>query len=462
VSRLSPDNLPQNAALPAYERAGRGVGIVHFGLGAFTRAHQAWYTDGAMALDGGDWMIAGVSMRSADVGEQLNPQGGLYTLAENSGEGTRLQVIGSVAQVLLAPESPDQIVALLAAPGTHVVTFTVTEKGYCRSADGSLDAALAEGGFYPLLADALAQRKAAGLGGLTLLSCDNLADNGHQLRALLGQYIAARMPDLADWVAQHCTFPCSMVDRIVPATTPEDRARIETQLNQRDEGVVMTEPFSQWVIEDAFAGPRPAWDKVGAQIVADVAPYETAKLRLLNGAHSALAYLGLEAGYTYVHEAVADPRLAALVGQLMAEAAATITPAPGQDLAAYARALIARFENPALNHRLIQIAMDGSQKVPQRWLAVLAQAQAQGRQCSAILTALGAWLRHIRGDNSAKWGPVSDPRAADLAGAWAAGADGVVDALFAPDGVVGGPWRPLPADLPVISAAAPSWREPVE
>ncbi|KAH2558041.1 hypothetical protein KXV42_009031, partial [Aspergillus fumigatus] len=159
------------------------------------------------------------------------------------------------------------------------------------------------GGFYPLLAEAFAARKAAEIGGLTLLSCDNLAYNGHQLKGLMGDYLAAHHPELIDWVAAHCTFPCSMVDRIVPATTEVDRAEVEGLLGLRDEGVVMTEPFSQWVIEDNFAGPRPAWEAVGAQIVADVAPYETAKLRMLNGAHSALAYCGLAAGHTYVHQA---------------------------------------------------------------------------------------------------------------------------------------------------------------
>ena len=442
MNRLSAHNLPVAASLPAYDRASRQVGIVHFGLGAFTRAHQAWYTDRAMAQQGGDWLICGVSLRSPAVGEQLNPQDGLYTLvecfgAEMSGAGASLQVIGSVAEVLLATSQRGDIIARLAAPATHIVTFTVTEKGYCRRADGGLDMALAAQGFYPLLAEALAQRKAAGLSGLTLLSCDNLADNGHQLRRLMGEYLAATAPDLADWVAQSCTFPCSMVDRIVPATTEADRASIEAQLGLRDEGVVMTEPFSQWVIEDSFAGPRPAWDRVGAQLVADVAPYETAKLRMLNGAHSMLAYCGLAAGYTYVHEAIADPALRAQALHLMLEEAAPTIPAPeGMDLAAYAAALIERFENPALNHRLIQIAMDGSQKIPQRWLATLAAAQGQGRECPALLAGIAAWIRHLGGAN----GPVDDPRAAELA--QAACSDDPVAAIFGPQGLLSSAWQP--------------------
>jgi fructuronate reductase len=197
------------------------------------------------------------------------------------------------------------------------------------------------------------------------MSCDNLADNGHQLRALLRSYLGETDPALLDWFEHHCTTPCTMVDRIVPATTQEDRAALEAMTGLRDEGAVVTEPFSQWVIEDAFAGPRPCLEVVGAQIVSDVAPYETAKLRMLNGAHSALAYLGLARGHAHVHEAVVDPVLRACVSRLMSEEAApTIHAGPDQDLAAYAAALLERFANPALNHRLIQIAMDGSQKIP--------------------------------------------------------------------------------------------------
>ncbi|WCT78837.1 mannitol dehydrogenase family protein [Novosphingobium humi] len=448
MSRISAQNLPANAALPAYDRAAKRIGIVHFGLGAFTRAHQAWYTDRAMEAFGGDWLIAGISLRSPTVGEQLNPQDGLYTLAEKSGEGTKLRVIGSVAEVIVAPENPARIKALLCAPTTHIVTFTVTEKGYCRKADGGLDLALAAQGFYPLLADAFAARKAAGIGGLTLLSCDNLADNGHQLKRLMGEYLAAYLPDLVDWVGAHCTFPCSMVDRIVPATTDADRAEVEGLLGLRDEGVVMTEPFSQWVIEDNFAGPRPAWDAVGAQIVGDVAPYETAKLRMLNGAHSALAYCGLAGGYTYVHQAVGDPVLRAMALRLMREEAAPTIPAPeGMDLAAYADALIERFDNPALNHRLIQIAMDGSQKIPQRWLATLAAHQAQGRSCPAILGAIAAWIKHLRGQN----GPVDDPRATELT--QAAKNTDPVHALFGAEGGMASPWLPTDQDAAAIRSA---------
>jgi fructuronate reductase len=216
---------------------------------------------------------------------------------------------------------------------------------------------------------------------------------------------------------------------------------------------VVTEPFSQWVIEDTFAGPRPRWEQVGAQLVNDVAPYELAKLRMLNGAHSALAYMGLERGHTFVHEAIADPALRPTVERLMRQEAATsFAPAPGQDVAAYADALLARFANPALQHRLAQIAMDGSQKIPNRWLPVLAEHRARGQRCPAVLVALAAWLRHVRGDNLSRSGPVDDPQAERLKQAWS-GADlaGAARALFGAGSVLAGPWQPDDEDLALMT-----------
>jgi fructuronate reductase len=341
------------------------------------------------------------------------------------------------------------VIAALAAPESHIVSFTVTEKGYCRAPDGSLDAAQAgSNSIYRFLAAGLRRRMDAGLGGLTLLSCDNLAENGRQLERLLDEYLAANDPNLRDWVAASCTCPSTMVDRIVPATTDADRSEVWALLGGIDDAAcVVTEAFSQWVIEDRFAGPRPRWEAVGAQLVGDVAPYELAKLRMLNGAHSLLAYVGLARGHSFVHEAIADPELNALVRQLMLDdVIPTLTPAPGQDLNAYAEALIARFANPALNHRLIQIAMDGSQKIPQRWLETLAANQRMGRECDAILAGLAAWLRHARGDNVARWGAVDDPLATAMKAAWdRAGASGIVDALFGAGGLVKSAWLPTPA-----------------
>lgn len=444
--------LPTGIARFSYDRAAQATGIVHFGIGAFHRAHQAWYTDLAMTAGDRDWMIAGVSLRSGTVAAQMNPQDGLYTLSERSRDGAHSRVIGSVREVTVAPQSPEQVVALLAAPATRIASFTVTEKGYCRAPDGSLDAAqTGEGSLYPFLAKGFARRRAAGLPGLTLLSCDNLAGNGQQLERLLAQYLAPRDADLASWVADACAFPSTMVDRIVPAATNADRAAVEALLGLRDEAAVMTEPFSQWVIEDRFANGRPRWELGGAQLVSDVAPYETAKLRMLNGAHSALAYLGLARGHSFVHQAIADPAIRPLIDRIVREEAApSLSPAPGQDLAAYAEALLTRFTNPALEHRLAQIAMDGSQKIPQRWLATLAHHQREGCACPAILTALGAWLRHVRGDN----GPVDDPSAETLKTAWEqSGESGILDALFGDNGLISVVWKPSANDRDLITAS---------
>jgi fructuronate reductase len=413
LSTATTANLPPSVAQPGYDRSTQKAGCVHFGIGAFHRAHQAVYNDDAMNGGERDWGIIGVSLRSPDVAEQMNPQDGLYTLAVRTGEQTRYRLIGSVQKVLVASQDPDSVIEAIASPDTNILTFTITEKGYCRASDGSLDPALAhEGSVYHFLRAGISARRAQGLGGLTLLSCDNLAANGAQLRRLVSDYFTLHDPDLLVWVSANCTFPSSMVDRIVPATTKADRDTANQALGLADEALVGTEPFSQWIIEDDFAGPRPAWEKVGATIVSDVAPYEMAKLRMLNGAHSALAYIGLCAGHAFVHEAVADPKIRPIIEQLIrVEAAATIKIGPGQDLDAYATALLARFDNKALHHRLSQIAMDGSQKIPQRWLETLAWHRQKSLACPAIEAGLAAWFQHLKGAN----GPVDDPRAAQLA-----------------------------------------------
>lgn len=433
-----------------YDRAGQASGIVHLGIGAFHRAHQAWYTDLAMAAGDRDWSITGVSLRASTVAEQMNPQDGLYTVTERSEAGWNSRLVGAVREVLVAQGQRGAVIDRIADPATHIVSLTVTEKGYCRAADGSLDFGLADtGSLYALIAAALRHRHDAGLPGLTLLSCDNLADNGQQLARLMGEYLGRHDPGLLAWFEQACTCPSTMVDRIVPATTDTDRAELAARIGLEDQAAVLTEPFSQWVIEDRFAGPRPRWHAVGAELVSDVRPYETAKLRMLNGAHSFLAYVGLAHGHTYVHEAIGNPELRPLVEALLREEAApTIAAGAGQDLAAYATALVERFANPALNHRLIQIAMDGSQKLPQRWLETLAANQALGRACPVILQGIAAWIRHLRGVN----GPVDDPRALEL-GAAARGSDPVA-ALFGRLGMVSNLWLPTEVDAAAINLLA--------
>jgi len=452
LSQATAATLPDTVRRIDYDRDSAAHQIVHLGIGAFTRAHQAVLTEDAIAASGDVWRIIGVSMRSATVRDQLAPQDHLFTVT-SKGEGAPVtRLVRCVGDAIVAPEHPDRVVAALADPRTRVVTLTVTEKGYhLVPADADLPASLREDAarpapqtIYGYFAQGLERRRANGLAGVTILSCDNLAENGTRLRDMLLRVLAARDPALADWCAGRCTFPNSMVDRIVPASQPADLDALEARIGLRDEAAVFTEPFRQWVIEDSFAGPRPVWDAAGAQIVADVRPYETAKLRMLNGAHSALAYLGLAKGLELVSQAIADPEIGPLVGRLMRdEAADSFAPAPEQDLAAYADSLIARFANPALPHRLAQIAMDGSQKIPQRWLATLADRQAQGKASPAILQALAAWIVHVRGDNP----HVSDPQAEPLAALWrTAGAEGIVAALFDASGPMASSWTPTAED----------------
>lgn len=453
--RLGVDTLtlfpPDEAERFTYNRDAHAAGIVHFGIGAFHRAHQAWYTDAAMNAGDTDWMITGVSLRSAEVAEQMNPQQGLYTVTERSASGTSTRVIGAVREVLVAPYETEAVIAALAAPATHIASLTITEKGYCRKADGGLDPELAgEVSVYRYLAEGLRRRHNAGLPGLTLLCCDNLAGNGAQLAGLMAEYLERNDPALLGWFDSECACPSTMVDRIVPATTAADRLSVAEALDGlADHAAVMTEPFSQWVIEDRFAGPRPRWQAVGAELVSGVAPYETAKLRMLNGAHSALAYVGLTRGHTFVHEAIGDPAIRSLIAALIREEALpTIAAAPGQDLVRYADDLVERFANPALQHRLIQIAMDGSQKIPQRWLETLATNRAMGRKCPALLAGLSAWLTHTSGAN----GPVDDPSASTFARLWekASRAD-VAEALFGKRGMFAREWIADDAEIASIA-----------
>ncbi|WP_296679411.1 mannitol dehydrogenase family protein [Novosphingobium sp.] len=438
--RLGPDViLPDTVQVPRYDRAAQAAGIVHFGIGAFHRAHQAAYTDAAMNAGDRNWGIIGVSMRSGDVAARINPQAGLYTVTEQSAAGARTRLIGAVQRILVAPHDVPAIAAAIGSPAVHIVSFTITEKGYTQTADGTFPA------FCAVLADGLERRQAAGLGGVTLICCDNLTAGGALLERLMEQYLARCRPALAAWFTEHCACPSAMVDRIVPAPTLSDQL-IAPGLE--DHGAVVTEPFGQWVIEDCFAGNRPRWEAGGAQLVADVRPYETAKLRMLNGAHSALSYLGLKYGHMFVHQAIGDPAIRLLIDTLMRqEAAPTIDAAAGQNLDAYADALLARFANPALNHRLVQIAMDGSHKVPQRWLETLAIRQQRGLESPALLTAIAAWIDHLRTGGAA----LNDPRAAELTKA--VSGPSAAAQLFGPGGLVRSEWVPSSSEIATINYA---------
>ncbi len=428
MSRLSSkslDRLPASVQKPAYDRSACGVGILHLGIGAFHRAHQAVYTDDVLARSGGDWAICGVSLRQRTVQAQLDPQDGLYSVVERDGEGDRCRIIAAVTETLFAPEDPAALVSRMADPAIRIVSLTVTEKGYCHDpASGALmlkDPGIAKDLANPkepttaigFLVAALAARRDAGQPPFTVLSCDNLPHNGKLLAGLVQDYATQLDPALADWIAREGAFPCSMVDRIVPATTDEDRAAIETQLGQQDDAVVVCEAFRQWVIEDHFTLGRPDWEAAGAQLVEDVAPFEDMKLRLLNGSHSMLAYLGYLAGYETVAETMANPAFAALVRRYMdQEATPTLALPPGVDIDGYKDQLIARFKNPALKHRTWQIAMDGSQKLPQRLLSVIRQRLESGTSFEAAALAVAAWMRYASGrDEQGQAIDVRDPLA---------------------------------------------------
>lgn len=438
VTRLSAatlERMPAAVVRPVYSRGAAQAGVVHLGLGAFARAHQLLVFERALAAGDRRWGVTGASLRSPAVRDQLLPQDGLYTLLTRDGAGERAQVMGCVREVLVAPEDPEALVARLADAATHLVTLTVTEKGYRLGPDGALlagepDVAADLAGLDRprtapgFLAAALARRRAAGLAPFTALSCDNLPGNGRRLAAAVTEMAAAHDPALARWIAAEGAFPETMVDRIVPATTDADIAAFATATGVNDRALVTTEPFLQWVVEDRFCGPRPDLAAHGVQLTDAVAPWEHAKLRLLNGAHSALAYLGALAGLLFVHEAVAVPAFAALVERLWDEAAATLTPPAGLDVADYRAALLARFANPALAHRLRQIAIDGSQKLPQRLLATLAERTARGLASPALALAVAGWVRWQAGRTDAGEGfAVDDPRAAELARAYADAGD---------------------------------------
>jgi fructuronate reductase len=417
--RLSPATWPLDRERPA-------VGIVHLGIGAFHRAHQAVYTADAMERAGGDWGILGVAQRRPVAIDQLAPQEGLYSVVERGPEEDDVTVLSSIRDVLLAPREPERLADALADPRIHVVTLTVTEKGYPRDratgglAVDDLEVASDLDGGAPRtaigqLARGIALRAAAGEAGpLTVISCDNLPSNGRVLERLVRDFLA-RLPDregghAISWLDRHARFPSTMVDRVVPATTRQDREEVARQLGLEDQGTVVAEPFSQWVIEDDFAGPRPAWDKAGALLVPDAGPHEAVKLRLLNGTHSMLAYVGGLAGARTVAGAWGDPAVAE-VGELLGteDLEPTLPEAPGIDIPAYRAELGHRWINPRIHHRLEQIGTDGSQKLPARFAEPARRRLAEGAPPRWIALVMAAWARHLQAPEGGL--PVNDPGA---------------------------------------------------
>jgi fructuronate reductase len=428
LSAATLSRVPSGVATPRYDRTTLRPRIVHFGLGAFFRAHGALYTEDVLHVRGGDWGIVGVSLQRPDQRDRLAPQDGLYTALQRDGSGTQARVVGSVLSVLVAPEDPAEVVSLLAAPSTSIASLTVTEKGYCHNpATGRLDPSHPDIVYDRAHPDAprsavgfivagLAARREAGLAPFIVVTCDNLPSNGRLLARLVRDFAALRDNALADWIATKVAFPSTMVDRIVPAMTAADPRDARAATGLLDAAPVSHEPFRQWVIEDRFGNAeRPQWELAGAQIVADVAPFEHMKLRLLNGAHSALAYLGYLAGHETIFDAVSDPVLNGFVRRLWDEIVPMVPPPPDTDLRHYTESLLARFANPTVRHRTWQIAMDGSQKLPQRLLGTIRERLHAGLPIPSLALTVAAWIRYVGGvDEAGQPIDVRDPLAVQL------------------------------------------------
>ncbi len=413
---------------PAYDRSAVTPGIVHIGLGSFSRAHLAVYTEDRIAAGETSWGLIGVDPLSTALRDALTPQDQLYTLVVREPEGDRARVVGSVLETLGLPDDTARLLDHMADPRTRIVTITVSEKGYCQeAATGALDErhpAIVADLANPtmprsvpgLLVEALRRRRAAGVPPFTVLSCDNLSENGIKARRIVSRFAELRDADLGRFVSTEVAFPCTMVDRITPATRDEDRAAVQKTYGYVDAWPVLTEPFTQWVVEDNFPLGRPAWEKAGATLVDDVLPFELMKLRCLNGTHSALAYLGVLGGYDTVFTAVTAPQFAPFLHRLWAEdLVPTVPPVPGTDVTAYTGELEARYRNPAIQHRTLQISSDGSQKLPPRLLEPALERLRAGAQPRCIAFVVAAWMRFVLGSNDAGAAyTIADPIAARL------------------------------------------------
>jgi fructuronate reductase len=419
-------NLPQAVRRPGYDREATQIGMAHIGVGAFHRCHQAEYADDLLEVGFSRWGLVGINLFPPRLADLLDPQDGLYSRTLREGDRGETRVIGSIKRVIdvLDAASAEAAVAALAAPAIQVVTMTVTEKGYgLVPSSGALDvenpAIEADlGGVFPprsllgLLARALERRSAASGSGLTLISCDNIPRNGDRLRGALLAFAGARSADLARWIERRVAFPCTMVDRIVPATTAEDVEDVSAALGARDEAAVVGEPFRQWVIEDTFADERPPWDRAGAQFAPDSKPFERIKMRILNAAQSTLSHQGALVGRAFSFEAAQDPALSALTERMLErETASTLPNVPGMEVKRYIETSLARIRNRAIRHRCHQIGTDGSQKIVQRLVDPLRERLQAGQRADLLTLAIASWMAYCLSGAprfGRRWSP-SDP-----------------------------------------------------
>jgi mannitol 2-dehydrogenase len=400
--------------VPDYDRALVTPGVVHIGVGGFHRAHQAMYHDRLMNQGAAlDWGICGVGVMPADrqMRQVLDAQDGLYTLVLKHGDGTyEPRVIGSIVEYLYAPDDPEAVIERMAAESTRIVSLTITEGGYNISdVSGEFDAAspgvvadLAPGAVprttFGLVTEALRRRWRRDLAPFTVMSCDNLQDNGDRSRRVFTAFARLRDPALGDWVEREARFPNSMVDRITPVTTDADRAEVRERFGIEDRWPVVCEPYTQWVLQDAFTDGRPLYERAGVQVVDQVEPYELMKLRLLNGSHQAMAYFGYLAGYRLVHEAAQDPLFQAfLLGYMNKEATPTLAPVPGVDLDGYKYTLIERFSNPQVRDTVARLCAESSDRIPKWLLPVVREQLASGGEIRRSAAVVASWARYAEG-----------------------------------------------------------------
>lgn len=418
--------LPPIVRVPSYDRHRITQSIVHIGVGGFYRAHQAVYLDDLLHdPDQGQWGYCGVNLLKHDarMRDALLAQDGLYTVVERSATGDWARVIGSMPGYLYAPDNPEAVLEKMAAPDCLIVSLTITEGGYyVNEGTGAFNAAHPDIVYdlahphtpacsFGYLAEALARRRQRGLAPFTVLSCDNLQHNGDVAKTMLLAFVERRDPALALWLAEHGAFPNSMVDRITPATTDEHRALVREKFGIDDAWPVVTEPFTQWVIEDHFPHGRPAWERVGAQMTSDVLPYEKMKMRLLNASHQAMCYIGMLLGYQYAHETMADPHIRTLVQQMMdIEVTPLLSPVPGVDLDDYKNTLIERFSNPTIRDQLARIGTEGSARIPKFVLPSIREQLVQGGPLNRLAFTVAAWFRYLAGnDDTGRPLPINDP-----------------------------------------------------
>lgn len=445
LDNSSLERLPSRVAPPGYDRGRLTPGIVHIGVGGFHRAHQAVYLDDVLATsEAKNWGICGVGLLPHDrrMSEALIPQDCLYTVVERGAGGeSSARVIGAMTEFLFAPDDSDAVIERMAADDIRIVSLTITEGGYCFDQEtGELmrdhpDIAHDLGeprrpkGTFGTLAEALNRRRTRGASPFTVLSCDNVQGNGDICRRMMLAFAELRNPALREWIERNVTFPNSMVDRITPATTDDDRAFVRSTFGIDDAWPVMTEPFRQWVIEDRFCNGRPAWERAGAQMTTDVHPYEMMKIRLLNASHSAMGYLGALAGYDYIFEIMSDDLFRSFIAAFMdEEVTPVLQPVAGIDLDDYKRTLIERFSNPNIKDKTARICMDGSAKVPKFVLPTVREQLARGRPTRRLALVVASWCRYLEGTDERGAPLVIDDPMADVlsARARAAGRDGSV------------------------------------